>query len=80
MPKLVSVDDTTFTLPAVVKVADANLPANLQPAALSATYGTVLVYSGGTYPVRPAGAVAVTYIGPVQPTGWLANDTWKDNS
>ncbi|GAA3399426.1 hyaluronate lyase N-terminal domain-containing protein [Pseudarthrobacter polychromogenes] len=49
-------------------------------AALSATYGTVLVYSGGAYPARPAGAVAVTYIGPVQPTTWLANDIWKDNS
>lgn len=46
----------------------------------AATYGTVLVYSGGTYPARPTGAAAVTYIGPVQPTTWLANDTWVDNS
>lgn len=35
--RLVSVGDD-FTLPAAVKVVDANLPANLQPAALNATY------------------------------------------
>lgn len=36
MPRLVSVDDA-FNLPDSVNVRDANLPANLQPAALSAT-------------------------------------------
>ncbi|AYN58100.1 hypothetical protein PBI_JUDY_30 [Arthrobacter phage Judy] len=35
--RLVSVGDD-FTLPAAVKAADANLPARLQDAALSATY------------------------------------------
>jgi lysophospholipase L1-like esterase len=38
MPRLVSVDDA-FNLPDSVNVRDTNLPANLQPAALSATYG-----------------------------------------
>jgi hypothetical protein len=58
-------------------------PAGLSDATqaqLSATFATVLVYSGGAYPSRPAGAASVTYIGPVQPTGWLANDFWTDNS
>jgi hypothetical protein len=36
--RLVSVGDD-YTLPPVVKVANGNLPANLQPAALNATYG-----------------------------------------
>lgn len=39
-----------------------------------------LIYSGGAYPARPSGAVGVTYIGPVQPTTWLPNDDWMDNS
>ncbi len=37
--RLVSVGDD-FNLPGAVNVLDANLPANLQPAALSATYVT----------------------------------------
>ena len=61
-------------------------PGSQTAAALSATYALkgetsgTLIYANGAYPPRPADAVAVTYIGPVQPTTWLPNDTWKDNS
>lgn len=48
--------------------------------ALAAHFSAVLVYESGAYPVRPDGATSVTYIGPVAPTDWLENDTWKDNS
>ncbi|CAD5999150.1 hypothetical protein [Agreia sp. COWG] len=42
--------------------------------------GTI-IYTSGAYPARPGlPAGAVTYIGPVQPTTWLANDSWVDNS
>lgn len=41
---------------------------------------TILVYSAGAYPARPSGAVSALYIGPVQPTTWVANDRWMDNS
>ena len=49
-------------------------------AAASGGGSGALIYAGGAYPERPSGAVAVTYIGPVQPTTWLANDSWVDNS
>jgi hypothetical protein len=47
-----------------------------------ATYMAVLVYSNGTYPPRPSAAPSgfVRYIGPVQPTSWLANDEWVNNA
>lgn len=47
-----------------------------------ATGLTVLVYASGAYPSRPAGAPggAVRYIGPTQPTTWLANDEWINNA
>jgi hypothetical protein len=74
------------TLDAAV-TAKITTPGSAVAGALSATYALkgevgsgALVYSGGAYPARPAGAVAVTYIGPVQPTTWLANDSWVDNS
>jgi hypothetical protein len=35
----------------------------------------VLVYSGGAYPARPSGGIC-EYVGPTQPTDWLAHDTW----
>jgi len=42
----------------------------------------IVSYSGGAYPARPAGVPAgqVRYIGPVQPTDWLTNDEWVNNS
>lgn len=42
--------------------------------------GPILVYSAGAYPARPTGAVSALYIGPVQPSDWVANDRWMDNS
>lgn len=45
MPRLVSVDDE-FNLPDSVNVRDTNLPANLQSAALSATYVTFRNFDG----------------------------------
>jgi hypothetical protein len=41
-----------------------------------------LIYASGAYPIRPTGVAAglVTYIGPVQPTGWLTGDDWINNS
>ncbi|MFF1382758.1 hypothetical protein ACFVWT_04250 [Arthrobacter sp. NPDC058288] len=74
------------TLDGSGRVREKHLPTNLGAAALNATYALkgetsgTLIYSAGAYPARPAGAVAVTYIGPVQPTTWIVNDTWKDNS
>ena len=47
---------------------------------LTATFVPVLVYASGAYPARPTGAASAKYIGPVQPTNWLANDEWVDNS
>jgi len=42
---------------------------------------TVLIYSGGDYPPRPAVQPGyVRYIGPTQPTTWLPGDEWVDNS
>lgn len=35
----------------------------------------VLTYSSGAYPSRPADGYA-EYVGPTQPTTWLAGDTW----
>lgn len=49
-------------------------------AELNATFVPVLVYASGAYPARPVGATSVKYIGPVQPTTWLPNDEWVDNS
>ena len=45
-------------------------------------YLRVLVYTNGAYPPRPAGLVGgqVRYIGPVQPSDWLPNDEWVNNS
>lgn len=42
----------------------------------------VLVHTGTAYPPRPAGLAGgqVRYIGPVQPTDWLDNDEWVNNS
>lgn len=42
----------------------------------------VLVYASGAYPARPVGLPggAVRYIGPVQPTDWLTNDEWINNT
>lgn len=35
----------------------------------------VLVYSSGSYPTRPVGGLC-EYVGPTEPTDWVANDTW----
>lgn len=51
MPRIVSVDDE-FNLPDVVNVRDSNLPANLQPAALSATYVRFEDEAGNPLPTR----------------------------
>jgi hypothetical protein len=44
----------------------------------------VLVYSAGAYPDRPPAALVpagwATYKGPVQPTTWLVNDEWVNNT
>jgi hypothetical protein len=47
-------------------------------AATAAPTLLVLVYAGGAYPARPAGAVggSVRYIGPTQPATWLVGDEW----
>lgn len=44
--------------------------------------GSTLVYANGAYPARPSSVPAggVTYVGPVQPTTWLAGDEWRDIS
>jgi hypothetical protein len=71
-PRLVSADSDSGQLPAVVI---AWLQANLAT-------GSTIVYSNGAYPNRPSGAPAgaITYVGPVQPTTWLAGDAWRDIS
>jgi hypothetical protein len=51
MPRLVSVDDD-FNLPDVVNIRDTNLPANLQPEALSATYVRFEDENGNPLPTR----------------------------
>jgi hypothetical protein len=49
--------------------------------ALDAATLRVIVYSGSAYPARPSVAAGlVRYIGPVQPTTWLANDEWINNA
>lgn len=42
----------------------------------------VLVYASGAYPARPTGVPAgmCRYVGPSQPTTWLAGDEWVNNS
>jgi hypothetical protein len=44
----------------------------------------VILYSGGSYPARPATSIlpagCALYKGPVEPSDWLANDEWVDNS
>lgn len=42
----------------------------------------ILIYTNGAYPARPPGLVGgqVRYIGPVQPSDWLPNDEWVNNS
>jgi hypothetical protein len=56
----------------------------LQEGPVLSSVGNVirLIYASGAYPTRPAGVGAglVTYIGPVQPTGWLTGDDWINNS
>jgi cysteine sulfinate desulfinase/cysteine desulfurase-like protein len=49
---------------------------------LAASDLRVLIYTAGAYPARPAGVAAglVRYVGPVQPTTWLTNDEWINNS
>jgi hypothetical protein len=47
---------------------------------LSAALTSAVIYAAGTYPARPATTAPVTYIGPVQPTTWITNDSWVDNS
>lgn len=39
------------------------------------TSRTVLIYASGAYPTRPTGGIC-EYVGPTQPTDWIANDTW----
>lgn len=57
------------------------VPPTLTPAVLSATYAPVLVYAGGAWPTRPAGAVSVTWIGPSSagfPAGFADSvDVWR---
>lgn len=66
-------------------------PATLLPSAApepawvaeaDAKYSVTLVHNGTSYPARPTGVPAghVTYIGPTQPTTWLANDQWVNNA
>ena len=42
----------------------------------------VLMYTSGAYPTRPAGVPAglCKYVGPSQPSDWLAGDEWVNNS
>ena len=42
----------------------------------------VLVHNGSAYPARPPGAAAgaARYVGPTQPTTWLAGDEWVNNA
>ncbi len=44
----------------------------------------VLVHDGTSYPTRPSTAITpagwATYKGPTQPTDWLPNDDWENNT
>jgi len=82
----------TFGAPGPAPAYDANLDTLVAPiveaatsatrAKLGAAFESVLIYASGAYPARPAGVPGglVKYIGPVQPSDWLANDAWVDNS
>lgn len=81
--RLVSVGDD-FTLPTAVKVANANLPAHVQPAALTATYalkseltsaGIQVVYhlANASF-ARPTTTGPVLWVGSVAPLNRIAGD------
>ena len=73
VPRLIAADSDSGQ---IISVAVRNwLQSNISSA-------SALVYANGAYPARPSGAAAgaVTYVGPVQPTTWLAGDEWRDIS
>lgn len=88
MPTVEGLADTTFTSLVSGQTIQWNGSAwiNVTPASGGGSLPTTLlhrvIYASGNYPARPTGVAAgmVDWLGPVQPTEWLAGDTWTDSS
>jgi hypothetical protein len=67
---------------ALTDKADANHTHPADSATLPTTLLHRVVHNGTSYPARPAGVAAgyVDYVGPTQPTTWLAGDTWTNTA